>query len=208
MYKSMIVFACFILIAATASAGIVDPCRSSVVFNGTAPGYYLACPQGDTGSFLNAGFSFSLRIVDWTGNPVMHIPKYDFWVIDSDPARDLVLCGGSASANADSSTNYLGLTTMGRTTLAAGGCANGLRVICQGMLLGAGVPSPCPVSFDIRVRSVDQNRDLTVNLADVAVFATYYPPAPYYECADLNSDGRISLSDVARLAAHFGHRCI
>ena len=209
MYKSMIIFACFMLIAVSASAGVIDPCRSSVVFNGTAPEYYFACPQGDTGSFLDAGFSFSVRVVDWTGNPIAFIPKNDFWVIDCDPARNLSLCGGSASSSADSSTNALGRTTIGRTALAAGGCANGVSVVCQGSLIGPGVPSPCsPVCVDVRVRSADQNRDLTVDLADVSVFATYYPPAPYYECADLNSDGRVSLSDIARLAAHFGHRCM
>ncbi len=209
MFKSIIVLACAMLIAVSASAGIIDACRSSVVFNGTAPEYYLACPQGDTGSFLAAGFWFSMRIVDMVGNPVPNIPKSDFWVVDCDPARNLTLCGGSQSSSADSSTNAQGRTTMGRTALAVGGCANGLSLVCQGVLIGPGVPSPCSaVCIDVRVRSVDLNGDLVVNLADLGFLAADYPPAAYDACSDLNSDGRISLADVARLGAHFAHLCL
>jgi hypothetical protein len=208
MTRSVVLFACLILLASAASAGIIDPCRSSVVFNGTTPENYFACPKGETGSFASAGFSFSLRIVDWSGNPIQNIPKSDIWVVDCDPVRNLYLCGGSASSSADSSTNYEGRTTMSNTALAAGGCANGLSVVCQGYLLGPGVPSPCtPVCVDVRVRSTDLNRDGYVNLSDVSVIAGYYPPAAYNECGDLNWDGRISLSDVSRLGAHFGHQC-
>jgi hypothetical protein len=141
------------------------------------------------------------------GQPVPNIPKNDFWVIDGDPARNLSLCGGSASSHADGSTDALGRTTMSLTTLAAGGCANGLQTVCQGTVLGAGPTGPCPVCFDVRVRSVDLNRDLSVDLGDVSALATHYPPTAYDECYDFDGNGRVSLSEVARLAAHLGQRC-
>ncbi len=207
MSKIVILTAILTVIAGAAAAGIVDPCRSSATFNGSPPEHYVACPHGDTETFSQAGFSISFRIVDMLGNPVATIPKNDFWVIDGDPARNLALCGGSASSHADGSTDPLGRTTMSQTTLAAGGCANGLQAVCQGNVLGAGPSGPCPVTFDVRVRSIDVTGDLRIDLADLSALATHYPPAAYDECYDIDGNGRVSLSDVARLAAHWGHAC-
>jgi hypothetical protein len=202
MFKISLLIVCFLLVAGVAESGIIDSCQSTAVFNGALPECYFACPDGDTESFAQAGFSLSFRIVDSWGNPIAFIPATDFWLIDCDPARNLVLCAGSASSNADSSTNVHGRTTMSVTTLAVGGCANGLSPVVQGYVLGC--PAYC---FDVRVRSVDQNGDLQVNLQDGMLFAVRYPPMAYNECADFNCDGRVSLADLARLARHYGHVC-
>lgn len=202
MSKMSILTVCCLLFAVIAEAGIIDPCASTVAFNGSPPECYFACPDGDAESFAQAGFSLSFRIVDYGGNPIPFIPGADFWLIDCDPARNLALCAGSSSSNADSSTNVHGRTTMSATTLAVGGCANGLSPVVQGYVLGC--PGHC---FDVRVRSLDQNGDLQVTITDLAAFAMRYPPNPYNECADFNCDGRISLADLARFARHYGHRC-
>ena len=207
MFKMLLLTVWLLWIAGVATAGIIDPCRSTTVFNGTAPEYYLACPKGDTESFLQAGFSFSFRMIDLAGSPISNIPGTDFWLIDCDPARNLILCAGSASSNADSSTNYDGRTTMSQTTLSVGGCANGLSPVCQGYVLQHGWPSCTDHCFDVRVRCADQNGDLQLNVGDVAMFASRYPPHAYNECGDLNFDGQVSLADLSRLAAHYYHRC-
>jgi hypothetical protein len=209
MPRTLIMTVVLLWVAGAATAGIIDPCGSTATFNGPAPACYFACPAGDTESFAQAGFSFSFRIVDRLGQPIPNIPRMDFWLIDCDPTRNLVLCAGSASSNADSSTNYDGRTTMSSTRLAVGGCANGVSAVCQGYVFGPGTPSPCqPPCFDIRVRSTDLDGNLRVELTDFSAFASRYPPHAYDECSDFNGDGRVSLADVARLAAHYGHVCV
>jgi hypothetical protein len=68
MFKTTLLAASLVLAAGVATAGIIDPCRSTVVFNGSSPECYFACPAGDTDSFIQAGFSFSFRIVDFVGS--------------------------------------------------------------------------------------------------------------------------------------------
>ena len=196
--------------AGIATAGIIDPCGAPVVYTGVTPECYFACPHGDTDSFLTSGFFFSFTILDLLGHPIANIPGTDFWMIDCDPTNILVLCAGSASSRADSATNALGKTTMSLTSMAVGGCATGLSPVCQGIILQQ--PGPCTnYCFSVRVRSCDRNADLLMNLSDLAIFASDYPPNPYDECSDFDCDGIVNIVDLARFAIHYGppgHKCL
>jgi hypothetical protein len=213
MSKVVFLAGSVLLVAGVAFAGIVNPCGSPVIPHLTGTPCYFACPQGDTGGIASAGFWFEFTIRDFTGNPVAHIPEHDFWLIDCDPSRNLTLCGGSASSNADSATNALGKTTMSVTTLAVGGCATGLSPVVQGVVLREPSPLPCTTPiycFNIKVRSCDLNGDLVINISDAAILASHYPPMTYDQCSDFNCDGHVNLSEVARFAAHYGppgHKC-
>jgi len=212
MSKVVLFAASLLLVAGIAAAGIINPCNSPVVFNGTQPECYFSCPQGDTRQFVQEGFHFQYTINDVDGDPIQAVPFSDFWLVDCDEARDLVLCGGSgAVAGADSSTNALGNTTMSLTRFAVGRCANGLSPVVQGYILGTGT-APCPAyCFMVKVRSVDMTGDLQVNIADVAMFGAAFFPNPYSECADFNCDTTINIQDIALFGSHFGppgHKCV
>jgi hypothetical protein len=210
MSKVVLFAASLLLVAGIASAGIIDPCAGDVTYNGSQPTCYFACPQGDTDSFYLQGFWWSFTIVDLVGAPVADIPGTDFWLVDCDVANDLALCAGSASSAADSATNAAGMTTMHDGSLSAGGCANGLSPVVQGFVLqdpGAACADYC---FNILVRSPDINGDGVVNLVDLSIFASAYPPNAYSTCSDMNCDAAINLSDLSRFAFHFGppgHTC-
>ncbi len=212
MSKVVLFAASLLLVAGIATAGIINPCNSPVGYHGVLPECYFACPQGDTPGFGAEGFWFDFIIRDLTGSGIPFIPGTDFWVIDCDPLKDLALCGGSASSNADSATNSAGKTTMYLTSLAAGGCADGLSPVVQGYVLGSPPPVPCPVyCFNVRVRSCDLTGDLIINIADLGLFATYYPPNPYNKCGDFDCNGVVNIADLARLAFHYGppgHKCV
>ena len=215
MAKVMLLAASLLFVAGVATAGIIDPCNSPVeMLEGTqyqtlATKCYFACPQGDTGSLRSAGFYFSFLIRNNLASPMGGIPASDFWLIDCDPLRDLALCAGSASSNADSSTNENGRTTMSQTSIAAGGCAQGLAPVVQGYVLEQ--PGSCtPYCFDVKVRSCDMNGDLLMSLVDLSIFAGYYPPQPYNTCGDFDCNGAVALSDLSRFAFHYGppgHKC-
>jgi hypothetical protein len=215
MSKVVLFAASLLMVAGIASAGIIDPCNSPVVYNGVEPECYFACPQGDTESFEDAGFWWSFIIRDLLGAPIPDIPGSDFWLIDCDPVQDLVLCAGSASSAADSSTNDAGQTSMSNGTLSAGGCADGLSPVCQGFVLEDPANNCDPYCYTILVRSPDLGGpggppDLLVDLIDLAVFAQCFPPQPYDPCCDFDCNATVNLQDLARFAFHFGppgHSC-
>jgi len=186
-----------------------------------SPECWFACPQGDGNTAIAEGFWFGFTIRDLNNLPIPFIPGTDFWMIDCDPLRNLTLCAGSASSNADSATNSAGKTTISLTTLAVGGCADGLSPVVQGYVLQRNVP-PCtdycyngigwPGSNQalIKVRSCDLTGNLIVDLGDLAQFGTYFPPNPYNTCGDFDCNGAVNLGDLARFAFHFGppgHKC-
>lgn len=72
-------------------------------------------------------------------------------------------------------------------------------VICP---QGDGTTTPGPPGG---TKSPDLDGDGDVDLADLARFATGYPPNPYMFCADYNCDGMVSLPDLAIFAIHFFH---
>jgi hypothetical protein len=210
MSKVVLFAASLLVVAGVASAGIIDPCNSPVVYTGPGIACYFSCPQGDNNSFLQQGFSFAFTVRDLGGSPIPDIPASDFWLIDCDPTLNLTLCAGSASSAADSATNSAGKTTMRDGTLNAGGCADGLSPVCQGFVLenpGAGCTPYC---YAIYVRSPDLDGSLVVNLVDLAMFSSCFPPQPYSKCCDFDCNATINLQDLARFAFHFGppgHKC-
>lgn len=208
-----------------ASAGIIDPCKSYCELLNAGPSggtcCYFACPQGDTDTFIDSGPSpgpatgegwyIRICVFEEDMTPVPDIPIADFWVVDCDPIDDMVLCAGSASSNADSLTNAQGYTTMSLTTLAAGGCVEGLAVVVQGFVLLDTMTCTMAICHDVEVRSCDINGDLCVDLVDLAIFATGFPPQPYDPCVDFECNGIVDLVDLARFAFHFGppgHECL
>lgn len=191
----------------TSSAGIIDDCASTCEFHPSqSPTVMLVCPQGDAPSMIDQGWWLSFRIVDRNSNPIPDIPGTDFWLIDCDPQRDLILCAGSASSRADSSTNPQGLTTMSNVAIRAGGCADGLAAVVQGFVLQDETNSCSMYCFPIHVRSPDFDLSLTVDIVDLSSFAQHFP-TPYDECYDLNMDGITSVTDVAIFATHYFHVC-
>jgi len=230
MSKVVFFAASLLLVAGVAFAGIINPCGSPVVATIVGTPCYFACPQGDTGTIVSAGFQFAFTINDAAGAPIPAISGVDFWLVDCDATKDMSLCAGSASSNADSSTSsspsllYRGKTTMSVTTLAVGGCVTGLSPVVQGVVLQQPGTIPCttpaycfgggPAAPLIRVRSCDLNGDLLMNSQDVGIFANAYP-APggggvYNTCSDFDCNTIINSQDLARLAGHYGppqHKC-
>jgi hypothetical protein len=204
-----------VLISAAGWAQIVDFCQSTIEYSGSMeplPNCYLACPQGDTDSFEDQGFIiFNITIRDMAGNPIPGIAASDFWVFDCDSQNDIVLCGGQNSCDADGPTDANGTTHMRQSVLSAGGQADGLSVICMGVIImDPNINCTLPYCFPVLVRSPDINGDLIVNLTDLGLFATGFPPNPYWESSDFNCDGQVGIVDLARFAFHFappGHEC-
>lgn len=212
MSKVVLFAASLLLVAGIASAGIIDPCNSPCVYNGPDPACYFSCPQGDTDTFAEAGFTFAFTVRDLLAAPIPDIPGSDFWLIDCDPVLNLVLCAGSASSAADSATNSAGQTTMSNGTLAAGGCADGLQPVVQGFILEdpATAPTCTQYCFNIYVRTPDLNSDLIIGLQDLAAFSGCFPPQPYAKCCDFDCNATVNLQDLATFAFHFGppgHEC-
>ena len=184
-------------------------CESSwQVVAPSLPVLLFACPQGDTESFIDQGWFITIDCRYTDGSPIANIPGPDFWLI-AENEQNIVLCSHSGASNADSATNAQGLTTMSVTTLAAGGCTDGLALVAQNVAFfdcGCGGFTIEP----IHVRSPDLDGSLVVDLVDLSIFASHYPPGQYETCCDFNIDGVIDLQDVALFAPHFGppgHTC-
>ncbi|MBI4720118.1 MAG: hypothetical protein HY770_02605 [Chitinivibrionia bacterium] len=202
MFKVLSLAAALLLVAGVAFGGIIDPCQSTAT---SGSGCVLVCPAGDGDQLSAKGVTISIEINDGAGDPIAGVPATDFWVVDCDPALDMVLCGGSASSNATAATDENGQTTM-EGDIAAGGCADGLSVVVQGFVIEEGV-SCTPVCLDIDIRSPDMNGDLAVNLLDFALFGGAYPPNAYAKCADFNCDAAINLQDFSAFGLHYNHDC-
>ena len=190
-----------------APSALVDPCSSH--FNIDTQGVTLiVCPLGDGHSFEHVGAGIDLWVKDYLGNPIQGMPASDIWLIDCDPLGEMVLCGGSGSCDADAATDALGFTTIRNATIAAGGCADGISVVVQGMVvMDQGSACAAPRCVAVSIRSPDLTGDLYVSIADLVTFAQAWPPHPYDGCADLDGDTEVALRDLAYLALHWQHTC-
>ena len=204
----------FMAVTTRAQIRIPDFCQSTLEYSGSMeplPNCYLACPQGDTDSFEDQGFIiFNITIRDMGGTPIPGIAATDFWVIDCDTQNDIHLCNGQYSCDADGPTDANGVTHMRESVLSAGGYANGLSVICMGVMLVDPDNGCLPYCLPVWLRSPDINGDLTVNLTDLSLFTMHFPPGPYGIDSDLNCDDLVGIVDLARFAMHFvppGHTC-
>ena len=53
--------------------------------------------------------------------------------------------------------------------------------------------------------------ELLVDLVDLSIFASHYPPQLYEACCDFDINGVINLPDLTMFALHFGppgHQCL
>jgi hypothetical protein len=192
----------------TVNSGVVDPCFSTA---SSASGVHFICPQADGDPLGSNGLTISVTIHDNTDAPVAGIPAGDFWLIGCSDL--LILCGGSGSIDATGATDANGMTTISGD-IAGGGCDSGVRVVCQGIVLGNGCGGLC---LGIAVRSPDQRSpagatpDNDVTLADLSYFATtsyQSPPKAYFACHDFVAPfGTVSLADFAKFGAHYLHHC-
>jgi hypothetical protein len=203
----------------TVNSGIVDPCESTATSD---TGVHFICPQGDGDALTTGGsnpapggpgLTIFVTILDNTTAPVPGIPAADFWLIG---CNDLILlCGGSGSINATAATDAAGQTTIAGD-ISGSGCDTGVRVVCQGIVLGNG--GPCaPLCLAIAVRSPDQKNtqggppEGVVSSSDFSFFGTSYasPPKPYFACHDFVGGpyGTITVADFAKFGAHFNHSC-
>jgi hypothetical protein len=197
-----------LVVGGVASAGIVDPCLSTAeIIGGPPPCCLFICPGGGvphTPSFCDQGWYVRVRVIDTAGFPIPGLPPADIWLIDCDPVNDLCLCGGSGSADADSVTDSSGYTTICDGTIRGGGCVSGLAVVAQGFTILDGPACTDETCLDVEVRSPDINGDCTVDLIDLSLFATGFPPSPYATCSDFDCDGLVNLIDLSSFAFHFG----
>ena len=186
--------------SADSSTPLIDPCFSSA---SSASGTVLACPAGDGETLAEKGLQISVTCRDGADVPIVDIPASDFWLIGCN--NGLVLCGGSGSSNADHTTDANGHTTISGTIAAAG--SDQVMVVVQGMVIGC--PPTC---LPIDVKSPDQTGDLVVDVSDMALFATGYPPQPYRPESDLDGNGTVDIVDLALFYNHFyqpgaKHKC-
>jgi hypothetical protein len=200
------------------NSGIVDPCNSDAVLNGYVPAgsstgaVAFGCPVGDgedlgavTG-LAPAGLNILVTVRDNTNAVVPGVPAEDFWLVGCNDL--LVLCNNTLSVNADAATNGLGQTFIRFTPLAVGGCdAGGVRVVCQGAVIGGGVcGDPC---IPLKIANPDQKNpggggaDLQVTAADFSFFAGLFVPAGYQPCIDMVVSGTKSANDFTKFSSHF-----
>jgi hypothetical protein len=187
----------------TVNSGVVDPCTSTA---SAAAGVTFACPQDDGDLLSAAGLTISVTVKDNVNAPVPNVPAADIWLIGCNNL--LALCGGSGAINAAANTDVNGQTTI-TGNIAAGGCdLGGVRVVVQGIVVGAG---PCGAAcVPIKVKSADINGNLIVNLVDFATFGAGYtsPPKAYNECIDYTAPfGSVTLPDFAKYGSHNNHTC-
>lgn len=227
MFRRKLAILCLVALSVlavngVASAGIINPCVSTWWVEGTpnaVTGAYplFICPLGDTDSFEDQGWMIVVLVLDITGTGIANVPPTDFYIVECGtpttyPWNDCNL--GSASSNADSLTNSSGQTTMSNTGLVGGGCAQGWAVVVQNYTIEDSLTN-CQTPLcdtDIWMSSPDQNGDGIVELADLSIFATRYPPNGYHICADYDANNVVDLSDLSRFAFHYvpgsEHQCI
>ena len=203
---ALVAVCCIVMINGTANAGIIDPCVSYWELHATVtPCPLFVCPQGDTDSFIDQGWWIWICVLDINEVPIPNVPAADFWLVDCDPLNDATLCGCAASSNADSNSNAAGMTTMSLTGLQGGGCADGMALVIQGFVVQDSLTN-CATVFccPINLRSPDIDGSLGVDLVDLSIFASSFPPNPPDPCCDMNVDGSVGLQDLSLFAFHFG----
>lgn len=195
----------------TANSGNVDPCNSSA----TSPaGVIFACPYGDGDALNVLGLTISVTVKDnvGAGNPIPGVPATDMWLISCNDL--LFLCNGSSAITASAATDVNGNTTF-TGDLAMGGCDNGgVRVVVQGIVIGAGIcADPCVA---VKVRSSDLNANGIPDVVDFGSFASGPPAYPVNpavnSCRDFNNDTKVDVVDFAKFSQHYDngvilHRC-
>ena len=162
-----------LVIATHASSGVPSP------FNSTAPSCMQVCPYGD--------LAYTVVVRDLANNPVTSSQV----LLDFSNCTAFHLCPPPAPQTYSQVTDAQGVTTF--HVKGGGGCANGVRVYADGVLLAS--PS---------VASPDQDGNLFVSGPDQVALAAKTATDP---TADLNCDGTHDVADDTVIAAHMGHFC-
>jgi hypothetical protein len=198
----------------TANSGIVDPCSSTASVSCTDPPACLyLCPQGDAPPLNALDFggdcTITVRARDATGAPIPGMLAGDIWLIGC--GDSLVLCGGSASVNADSNTNSQGYTTISGSPAASGCDLAGISVVIQGVIVADPINCNNRLCLSLPAVSCDLPRALDgiCDNVDFTDFGFNYqsPPKPYDPCLDFSCDGLVDLVDFTAFGFHYFHQC-
>lgn len=169
--------------------------------------HVLVCPQGDGQSLAEAGATIHVLVINDQGDPTPSMPPGDIWVLGCDEAWTTLCTPLISAIDADAPTDANGLTTVSGA-IRAGGSGTGLWVVVGGSIATGEWPACADfICLPITVVSPDMNGDLTVDLTDVSLFASAWPPQPYSAASDMNGDGTINLVDVSLFARHLYHGC-
>lgn len=139
----------------------------------------IVCPNGD--------FAFHVKVRDIAGNPIGNSAV----AINLCNCGSVIVCPG-VSCVVQAVTNVAGDATF---NIKAGGvCTSSAVITADGVVLGSRV-----------VASPDQNGDLFVDAADVAIAVGKIGFAD--PTADLDCDGVVTPADVTIIGAHQEHNC-
>ncbi len=181
----------------TADAGALS---LYVVPDGSGPGFTDADNGLPNGS---ADASIMLTLYDddpaW-GEPLADFPREDIWLMSS--GENFQFCPGGTLPDVNTNDNGVTWWTLPPR---AGGRLNpdeGDRVL----VWVSGWELEAPGLRELRFNSPDLNGDQVINLADVGTFSLDFHNGYQYR-SDLDWDGVLNLSDVARLARHVGAAC-
>jgi hypothetical protein len=165
-----------------------------------------SCPAGDGLTLAGKGATITIRVGS-VENPIPNIPASQIWLVGGHPdGTRLSICGGTEGTQADGPTDENGITTFSGA-LAVGGCDDDLSIRVLSYILGEPTPNCDIIQVPVEVRSVDLNKDGTVNVADFSAFGALYQNGQYDSCVDFNGDGQENIADFAFYATHNGHSC-
>jgi hypothetical protein len=209
MFKIVIlVFAIsFLVQPCFADTGVPDLYMSEAFIAYDGPGIptLMVVPDGSGSPFTEAhdeqgnvvDATITLFLRDGWGAAISYFPWEDMWLESADGGVVSCLWWGMT---ADQNTDVNGVTMWVNPPIAGGFSQGPVIVFVNGFALLSN--SGLPLEFT----SPDINRDLVVNLQDLAILAPDYYSG-YNFRSDLNGDGDINLSDIALFAQHLGAQC-
>ncbi len=160
----------------------------------SAGGELLVTPAGNGPTLAEIGATVTVTLIDPTGAPMVGFPAQDVW-LDGAGSGEIALCGFGSTADQASLPN--GELTISRALAAGGSTQTGMRVYVSGVVLETTLP--------IFVVSPDLDANLTVDLADLGLFAAEYSGSG--PRADFDFDGTVGLADLGLFALGFGETC-
>lgn len=203
--KTAVIFVAVLLALPALADWGVDPYLSSawLEFQGVETVSLFVAPDGGgrpftqamTGDGYTVNATVHLQIFNYNGQPIVDYPAEDMWL---EPAEEgLTAC--ALGTCADGPTDASGHTAWVSSPRAGGSSESPCMVVVNGdFLLGS--------MLNLHFNSSDLNGDLTVDLADVGLFAGDFFSYYHYR-ADFHFDGVINLADLALLAQTLSADC-
>ncbi|MDP6418125.1 MAG: hypothetical protein QF492_03735 [Candidatus Krumholzibacteria bacterium] len=185
-------------IVSVALAGIPNSANSTA--SAANCGRFTIAPSGAE-DLSDNGYVISVTVLDIYGDPVVTLAATDLTLYNP----QIVTCAGQAS-QADSGTDANGQATFSGTILGgvAGDGSTGvncndtdLYVLALDIVLNNG--NPVCVSAD----SPDLDGSLTVNVSDLAKFASDFNTGTSDPCHDYNEDGATDVADLGFFASFY-----